>query len=274
MRILYSRRTAKARGSGARFLRHSLILTAVLLLFVAQPIVLAQETPIPDAPARFVTDTAGFMSPAAVNQLNDRLEAYEQQTGRQLIVYIGTTTGAATIEDWAVRAFEKWKVGRKGIDDGLALIIMSEDRRLRFEVGYGLEGEVADALAFRVIDEIITPQLRAGNPDLAVTRGMEAIAAYAGAPLPGAATGTPQRAEERRPLSFGQIIVFGVFGLILLFVFATNPTLAMWLLVNILAGGGGRRGGGFGGGGFGGGGGGGFRGGGGRSGGGGASGSW
>jgi uncharacterized protein len=211
------------------------------------------------------------MSPAAARDLNLRLQSYEQQTGHQLLVWIGTTTGDATIEEWAVRAFEKWKVGRAGIDDGLVLFIMAEDRRLRFEVGYGLEGDVADVIAFRIIEEIITPQIRAGNRDLAVTAGMEAIANAIGMPLPGAAASPAQPLpRERQPVGIVQLVFFGILGLIFLFILATNPTLAIWLLANVLAGSH-RRGSGGGGGGWGGGG---FRGGGGRSGGGGASGSW
>lgn len=265
---------APARRSGNFFWRSQglkLPLCAVLfaVLALSSPLPAAQIS-IPGSPSQFVTDTAGFMSPAAVRDLDLRLQAYEKQTGHQLLVWIGTTTGDATIEEWAVRAFESWKVGRAGIDDGLVLFIMTEDRRLRFEVGYGLEGDVADVIAFRIINEIITPQIRAGNPDLAVTAGMEAIANAIGTPLPGAAAIPVQtRERERQPVGIVQLIFFGILGIIFLFILATNPTLAIWLLANVLAGGGHRRGGGWGGGG-----GGGFRGGGGRSGGGGASGSW
>jgi len=215
------------------------------------------------------------MSPDAANALNGRLEDYERSTGHQLIVYIGQTTGDAPIDDWAVRAFKNWKVGRKGIDDGLVLFIMAADRKLRFEVGYGLEPVVPDAIASRVIQDVIVPRIQAGDRDGAVTSGMDAVMTVIGG------GGVPQRARRNdggRPLTWGQMIVFGVVGLIILFVLATNPSLAIYLLASILSGGGGRRGrDGFGGGGFGGGGwggGGGFSGGGGRSGGGGASGSW
>ena len=96
------------------------------------------ETPIPEAPTQWVTDTANFLSPEAVQTLNARLRQFEERTGHQVIVYIAPTTGGVPIEDWAVRAFQKWKVGRKGLDDGLALFIMPQDRKLRIEVGYGL----------------------------------------------------------------------------------------------------------------------------------------
>src|ERR1700756_3963228 len=135
--------------------------------------VLPAETPIPPPPTQWVTDTANFMSPGAARELNARLEEYGRSTGHQLIVYIGQTTGDAPIEDWAVKAFEKWKVGRKGIDDGLVLFIMAADRKLRFEVGYGLEGQVPDAIASRVINDVIVPRIQAGNRDAEGTGGVE-----------------------------------------------------------------------------------------------------
>jgi len=251
----------------------AVLLASVLLVSAA--ILFAAETPIPPTPTRWVTDTAGFMSPQAATALDRRLEAYEQQTGHQVLVYIGQTTGGPAIEDWADRAFQKWKVGRKGIDDGLVLFIMAQDRRLRFEVGYGLEGQVPDSLAGRVIDQIIVPRISAGDQDGAVTSGIDAITQVIG----GQGVPAPVRApngRQARPLTLGRIIVYGIIGIVILIVLATNPSLAVWLLMSMMSGGNRRSRGGWGGGGFGGGGfgGGGFGGGGGRSGGGGASGSW
>jgi uncharacterized protein len=225
------------------------------------------------------------MSPAAATQLNDRLRVYEEQTKHQLIVWIGTTTGGEPIEDWANRAFESWKVGRKGIDDGMVLFIMSSDRKLRFEIGYGLEGEVPDALAGRVINNIMVPRIQAGDNDGAVIAGVEAIAAAIGAPgLPGGSQSrAPTTFRGRRVFTLGQLVFFGFIGIVLLLLLIKNPSLAILLLANQSGrryrrggwgGGGGWSGGSWGGGGGGGFGGGGFSGGGGHSGGGGASGSW
>jgi uncharacterized protein len=207
------------------------------------------------------------MSPGAAARLDSQLEGYERSTGHQLIVYIGQTTGDAPIEDWAVRAFEKWKVGRKGIDDGLVLFIMAADHKLRFEVGYGLEPVVPDIIAGRVINNVIVPRIRAGDNDGAVSAGMDAVMTVIGGGGVPAAPGQAPARRGRESLSLGELILFGFIGLIILFVFITNPGLAIYLLFSILSGGRG-GGGGFGGGG------GGFGGGGGRSGGGGASGSW
>ena len=254
--------------------------TALLIIFSAFCLAGVADLKIPPSPERWVTDTAGFLSPVAAQELDLKLEAYEKETGHQVLVYIGKTTGGYPIEDFAARAFEAWKVGRKGLDDGLVLFIMVEDRTVRIEVGYGLEGVVPDVIAGRIINEILIPGIRAGDADGAVR---EAAAAILGAISgTGAAPRTPD--EEPYPRAKGKKIAGTILILIaaamFLILFITNPSLALWLLVNIMSG---SRGGGSGGGSWGGGGrigggggfgGGGFRGGGGRSGGGGASGRW
>jgi uncharacterized protein len=203
-----------------------------------------------------------------VRSLNARLSEYERTTGHQVIVYIAPTTGDAPIEDWAVRAFAKWRVGRKGLDDGLALFIMPQDRKLRIEVGYGLEPVIPDAIASRVINEVVVPRIQAGRNDEAVTAAINALTGVI-AQQPGALPPARQPAQST-PLSGLRAIVYGIIGVLILGLLITHPSLALFFLTSILSGG---RGG-VGGGGFGYGGGGGFGGGGGRSGGGGASGSW
>jgi uncharacterized protein len=225
------------------------------------------ETPIPEAPTQWVTDTANFLSPEAVQTLNARLRQFEERTGHQVIVYIAPTTGGVPIDDWAVRAFQKWKVGRKGLDDGLALFIMPKDRELRIEVGYGLEPVVPDAIASRVINEVMMPRIQAGRPDEAVTAAISSLTAVIDK-QPGAFP--PARPPARSsPPSRVQSIFWGFVGLMFVVLLFTNPRMALLFLTTILARGGGGYGGGgyrYGGGGFGGGGG--------RSGGGGARGSW
>ena len=228
------------------------------------------ETPIPATPAGWVTDAARLMSPQSSQSLNKRLEGYERSNGRQLFVYVGKTTGGVPIEEWAVKAFKTWKVGRKGLDNGVALFIMVDDRRMHIEVGYGLEGQLTDALSSRIIHDVIQPKLLANDPDDAVTSGAEAIInVLDGKALQGAASGTspPGVSQQQKPLSTFQLLLFGLIGLAFLALFVTHPSMAIYLLINILSGGRGGSSGGNSGGGFGGGGGG-------RSGGGGASGSW
>ncbi len=240
------------------------LLAAVCLAATAA----AQVRDIPPAPARWVTDRAGLLSATAVSTLDARLEVFERETGRQVLVYIDRTTGTTPIEDFAVRAFEAWKVGRKGLDDGAVLFVMADDRKLRIEVGYGLEPVVTDLRASRIIRDVIVPRLQAGDNDGAVTEGTASLLGT----IAGESYGSGVVESESAPSSAGRsgsdkankiLIIVGVIFFLILFI--TNPRLALFLLWTLMSGG---RGGGGGGGG------GGFRGGGGRSGGGGASGSW
>ena len=248
------------------------------MLLIALALALAASTP--PSPTRFVTDGAGFLSAPAQAELEQRLERYQRDTGHQVLLWIGQTTGGEPIEPWAVRAFAAWKVGRKGLDDGIAIFILAADRRVRIEVGYGLEDRVPDAVASRIIGDQLIPRLRAGDRDgaarAAVAGVLDAVGGETGAPRDAA----PTRAAPRE-ISLGRLIVFGLIGILVLGFIITNPRLALMLLMTLDSNR--SRGGGWGGGGFGGGGGnwggggfggGGFSGGGGRSGGGGASGSW
>jgi uncharacterized protein len=232
-------------------------MSAVALAVLA---VLATAAPTPAAPTRWVEDRAGFLSPTARAALDARLEGYERATGHQVVVWIGTTLEGAPLDDWAVRTFKAWKIGRKGLDDGIAMFVLAGDRTIDIEVGYGLEGKVPDAIASRIIREVMAPRLRAGDRDGAVTAGADALlAAIEGKPWAGAPATAPSE-PAASPLTW----ILGGLGLIAFLILAiTHPRMAMFLLWTIMAGG--RRDG-HGGGGFGGGGG--------RSGGGGARGGW
>ncbi|HEX7842008.1 MAG TPA: TPM domain-containing protein, partial [Kofleriaceae bacterium] len=202
---------------------------------------------IPPAPAHWVEDHAGLISPATRDALDARLGGYERATGHQVVVWIGKTLNGAPLDDWAARTFEAWKLGRKGLDDGVAMFILADDRAIRIEVGYGLEDRIPDAVASRIIREVMAPRLAAGDPDGAVTGGAGAVlAAIEGRPWTGGGAAPPQ---DRLPSTLS-LVLGGLATLAVLVLLVTHPRLALWLLWAIIAGG--RRGGG-GGGGFGGG---------------------
>ncbi len=227
----------------------------------------------PPPPERWVTDESAFLSDQTRTTLDAQLQAYEQRTGHQVLVYIGTTTGDVPLEDYTVNAFAAWKVGRKGLDDGLVLFVFPKDHTVRVEVGYGLEPVVTDAAASQIIRDVVIPSIKAGQNDAAITNGVaQLLALIDGSPAP-EMSGVPAEpsgadnngaGEGETSLDPAEAIVGGLLliGFILLFI--RSPGIALWLLFSILSGG---RGGGYSGGG-------GFSGGGGRSGGGGASGSW
>jgi uncharacterized protein len=229
----------------------------------------AEEGAIPAAPQQRVTDQAGLLSPPARSALDAKLASYERKTGHQVVVWIGESLEDRPLDDFAVKAFEAWQIGRKGHDDGVLLIVFARDHKMAIEVGYGLEPNLPDALASRIINEVMAPRLRAEDADGALDAGVDAILAS----IEGKAFETDRKALPREPVPNRpgkfELILFGIAALAFLVLFLTNPALALQLLF-VMASSRGRRDGG--GGGWGGGGG--FRGGGGRSGGGGARGSW
>jgi uncharacterized protein len=256
------------------------LLGAALLFACAMPA--AATVAAPPAPTRWVTDSAGFLNPSTRDTLDGDLKAYEQRTGHQVLVYIGDTTGVVPLEEYTVNAFAAWKVGRKGLDDGLVLFIFAKDHKVRIEVGYGLEPVVTDAAAAEIIRNVIVPAIRAGDNDGAVTAGVAKIlATIDGTAAPemnggGVTQAGPETPYQPEQPSLGSLIFIGLALIIFIILFIRSPGFALFLLYSLMSGG--RGGSGVGGGGFsgggGGGGGGGFSGGGGGSGGGGASGSW
>ena len=273
----------------------------------------AGEVAVPPLTSR-VTDLTGTLSGGAVARIEAKLKDFEAKKGSQVAVLIVPTTQPEEIEQYGIRVEDTWKLGRKGVDDGVYLIVAKNDRRVRIEVSYGLEGALPDAVANRIITETITPHFKQGDFDGGVEAGVnQIISVINGEPLP-----APDRKWERHGglgnlLPVLLIVVFVVSGVLramfgrlfgslatgglaggivwllshlipigvgaglLAFLFAmlTGGSRSGWTSGGGFGGGLGGFGGGFGGGGFGGGGGGsGYSGGGGGGGGGGASGSW
>jgi uncharacterized protein len=224
-----------------------------------------------------VNDQAGLLTDADRQRIEARLAGHEQRSGQQFAVLIIPSLEGEPVEAFSLRVVESWKLGKKGKDEGLLLLIAAKDRKMRIEVGYGLEGVITDALSSRVIRETLTPAFRsqdyAGGIDRALVRLIRAAGGDPGAePAPAAA---PRR-ERRSRLPVGFIISLILFPLI---VWALNRggggggrgrrRGGLYMGGVYWGGGGGSFRGGGGGGGFGG-----FSGGGGGFGGGGASGSW
>ncbi len=159
-------------------------LLAVLLALAAWLPAARAEVPVPTLEAR-VTDLTGTLSAQQKSALESRLAAFEAEKGSQIAVLIVPTTKPETIEQYSIRAAEKWKLGRKGVDDGVLLLVAKDDHAVRIEVGYGLEGAIPDAIAWRVINEIIVPRFRAGDFYGGLSAGVDALAKLIqGEPLP------------------------------------------------------------------------------------------
>jgi len=269
-------------------------LLAVVLALSATDV--GQGFTVPPPPQRYVYDGARILSEAQRRQLEDRVLELNRQTGVQIAVATFPTLGDEALENATLRVVEAWKIGRKETDSGALLAVFMQERKLRIETGYGVEGTLTDLVSSRIIQEQIAPHFRAGDPAAAILAGVEAMALGAsGKPLPPAVGGSTRMRSRTRgsgssPLC-GLICMALVFFSFLRGIFGSRRPRMMgpgyrrgmggmpwwaWLLIGNALGGSGRRGGGWGGGGFGGGGGGGGGGGfgGGSFGGGGASGGW
>jgi uncharacterized protein len=290
------------------FPRHRFGRVAVAASLCLAALLASADVPVPPLTGR-VIDLTGTLSGGAVNRLETELADFEAKKGSQIAVLIVPSTQPEEIEQYGIRVAEQWKLGRKGVDDGAILLVAKDDRQVRIEVGYGLEGALSDAISNRIIDETIRPHFKSGDYDAGVEAGVKQMISVAdGEPLP-----APDRRWEHKsgmgnllPLGLVLVVVAsGVLRAIFGRLFGSLATAGLaggivWLISHLLAlglgagvvaflfamllgsgrgwsaGSGGWRGGfggGIGGGSFGGGGGG-FSGGGGSFGGGGASGSW
>lgn len=139
-------------------------LACLLLWCCLLPLAAQELAPIPalDSP---VVDTTGTLDAAQKQQLQQQALALQQRKGSQLQVLIVPTTEPESIEQYSLRVFDQWKLGRKGVDDGVLLLVAKNDRRVRIEPGYGLEGAIPDAIANRVIQEYLVPKFRTGDYD-------------------------------------------------------------------------------------------------------------
>jgi uncharacterized protein len=130
------------------------------------------EVAVPALKAR-VTDLTGTLTAPQKADLEARIAAYEQRRGSQIAVLILPTTKPEEIEQYSIRVAEAWKIGRKGIDDGLLLTVAKDDRRLRIDVGYGLEGAIPDSAASRIIEERIVPRFKEGDFYAGIRDGLD-----------------------------------------------------------------------------------------------------
>ena len=154
-----------------------------------------------------VTDLTGTLSSSQAQDLESKLAAFEQKKGSQIAVLIVPTTQPEDIAEFGIKVADLWRVGRKDVDDGLIFIVAKDDRKMRLEVGYGLEGVIPDAIAKRVIAETVTPYFKAGDFAGGINAGVDQlISLIEGEKLPEPA------AQASYPEFHGEGLIFALFG--------------------------------------------------------------
>jgi uncharacterized protein len=223
------------------------LLAALALLVLAGGV--RAEVAVPPLQAR-VTDLTGTLSAEQKAKLEGELQAFEAKKGSQIAVLLVPTTEPETIEQYSIRVAEQWKLGRKGVDDGVLLLVAKNDRALRIEVGYGLEGVIPDAVAKRVVSDVIVPYFKQGDFAGGIQAGVDRlIRLVEGEPLPppsrtgASGTSGSSGVEDYLPLAFIVVIIGGgllraVFGPLLGASVAGGLSgLAGWVLFGSLVGG-------------------------------------
>jgi uncharacterized protein len=188
----------------------------ILVLILALSAIPALALDVPPPPAQWVTDRAELLDTSQEISLNSKLSNFEQQSGVQFIVYTFPSLEGESVEDFTIRCVERWKVGQKKYDNGLVLFVFKQERVIRIEVGYGLEGTVTDAVSSRVIRESIAPHFQAGQWFAGLNAAADALigiiskgeAAVPPAQRPQGRAGAPQ--ADINPI-FILLILFFVF---------------------------------------------------------------
>jgi uncharacterized protein len=158
-----------------------------------------------------VTDLTATLSEAQRSSLENRLAEFEREKGSQIAVLIVPTTQAEDIAQYSIRVVEQWKLGRRNIDDGVLLLLAKNDHKTRIEVGYGLEGVIPDAIAKRIIEDIMIPKFRQGDFAGGINAGVDRIIGLIqGEPLP----------EPESQRNLGGDILSKYFPLLLISIFA------------------------------------------------------
>jgi uncharacterized protein len=157
-----------------------------------------EDRAIPPAPEHHFTDGASQVAKDVAERLDSRLARYERETTNQFVVAVFAKLPWTPMEEFTLATADAWSVGQKGKDNGVTLFVFVEDRRMRLEVGRGLEKVLTNAVSQRILDEVITPRFRAGDMAGGLEAGVEAvIKVLSGRPLP-----APPPAPPATPATF------------------------------------------------------------------------
>jgi uncharacterized protein len=191
------------------------------------------DVAVPPLVGRVVDQTATLSSDETAS-LNQTLRNFEARKGSQVAVLIVPTTAPETIEQYSLRVAEAWKIGRKKVDDGAILVVAKDDRKLRIEVGYGLEGALTDVTSKRITDEIITPRFRSGDFAGGISAGVDRIIRV----VDGESLPAPEPRQQQGSDFLSHVDLLNPFTLFAVFIVSTILRTALGRLIGAVAAGG------------------------------------
>lgn len=188
----------------------------VLILLLIATITSVAHAQLPPSPSpSYIADRGNVLSPATRNNLNTQLAQFERETSNQIVVAIEPNLPRTdTLESYANKLFNHWQIGQKSRNNGVLLLVITGQRELRIEVGYGLEGTLPDATAKRIIDNDIVPRFRSGDFDGGIQTGVNSIIAA----TKGEYRGTGKLVSEQQKRDFLKKFVIAVFAIIVIII--------------------------------------------------------
>jgi uncharacterized protein len=198
-----------------KLLKARLFFAGLALLAVPAIFTIAQALSVPPLRGR-VNDYASMIPSDKARELEQRLANFEKETGHQIAVLTIPSLEGDPLEDFSIRVAEAWKIGQKGFDNGAILLIAQKERKLRIEVGYGLEGVLPDAIASRIISEVIVPRFRENNYSGGIEAGIDAILQVTrGEPLPERVRKSTSQNESRVSSLLTALTITAILALVI-----------------------------------------------------------
>ncbi len=207
----------------SNFVRNGIVALAAFAFFANAELCFAALS-LPLAPQSYILDQANVLSPETESAIQQEIALLNQETSTQIAVVTVSSLQDYAIEDYAIALARSWGIGQQGSDNGVLLLIAPTERKVRIEVGYGLEGVIPDAEAWRIIDDVMTPSLHANNYDAAVLNGVVALNSLARGE-------TFAQIEKGNNVLPALLNTFGPFALIFLFLIGRwlGSTKSWWL---------------------------------------------
>jgi uncharacterized protein len=193
---------------------------SVLALLLCAAAVAWGALPVPPAPGGRVNDYAGVLSSDQRARLEDKLRAREQGSSNQVVVAIFRSLQGESLEDYSIRLAQAWRIGQKGLDNGVIFLVFTEDRKMRLEVGYGLESKLTDAISSQILRQAVAPRFREGKIADGIAAGLDAIDQAIAGTYRAAAPARRQQGPSLFPLILLVIVLAGLGSIILPAMFA------------------------------------------------------
>jgi len=187
-----------------------------LLLLAALAGTAAAALPIPPPPDHRINDFAGVLPAAERERLEEKLRSWERESSNQIVVAIFRSLDGESLEDYSIRLAQAWRIGQKSLDNGVIFLVFVDDRKMRLEVGYGLESKLTDALSSQILRQVVAPRFREGKIGDGIAAGLEAIEQVIAGTYKAAPQGQTGRARGGGlfPIALLLIVVIGIFSIV------------------------------------------------------------